>query len=285
LRHSVPDLGQEKLKFEWVDSHAGREAFLADGKIVLRLRREDPEEHSFIHGAYLYVSGALLFKAKRYLSPSQRQSIDLFVTSKLVASEKPSAKGVFLDQYLHPMTADAKSKVALYLDDYAVIDQSALFFPVFVQELHFLGEKVFGRRREDLVRREVNGLITFLKPIANRTIGDEGDLNYRGQYCRFGLVIIGKRIKLLAGAIGPYVRYIERELAVKSADTVYLLAGTHNRAYVDEIADRFADRYQPARRHMFRRTLRFGNRTEKARTYLLVLRRKGVELIQPSVRT
>lgn len=227
------------------------------------------------------MSGALLFKAKRYLSQSQRESIDLFVTAKLVEVEKPSAKGIFLDQYLHPRTKDPKSKVASYLDDYAIIDHSALFFPLFVQELHFLGEKVFGRRREDLVRKEVNGLISFLKPIARRKIGDEGDLTYPGHYCRFGLVIIGKPIKLLS-SIEPYVSYIRRELVRKDADTIYLLARAENKSHVDVIADRFQATYDVARQRKFVGTLRYNNRTERAKQYLVVLRRKGVELIQAS---
>ena len=170
LRKQVPGVGPTKLRVEWVDPSVARKSFIEKNEVVLRLCRDDPADHNFVHGAYLFVSGTLLRKPKRYLSPSQKEGIDLFVCTKLLEQEKPSILEVFLDEYLHPKTDDAKSKVALYVDDFALLDRGGLFFPVFLQELEYLGDKVFGRRRDDVIVTEVNGLISFLKPIAMRKV-------------------------------------------------------------------------------------------------------------------
>ena len=213
----------EKLEVQWIDPKSDRSSFLADGKIVLRLRRDDSEDQNIVHGSYLFVSKALLKHSKRYLSPSQKEALDLFVCSRILKEEKPSIVGIFLDEYLHPKTENKKSKIAKYVDDFSVIDNGKFFFPILIQELEFLGNKVFGKRREDLIIKEVNGLIEFLKPIAIRQIGQEMDLNFEGEYCRFGLVIIGKPLKLQQ-SIEPYVGYIKKVLVERDIETIYLLS-------------------------------------------------------------
>lgn len=281
LRRDISGMPEDKLRVEWVDPTVTRESFIADGQVVLRLRRDDPQDHNFVHGAYLYVSATLLRKAKRYLSLSQRHAIDLFVCTKLIESEKSSVVGFFLDEYLHPKTAGSGSKIAAYLDDFAIIDDGKFYFPVFMQELQFLGDKVFGRRKDDLVIREVTGLIDFLKPIATRRIGEEGDFNFDGEYCKFGLVIIGKRKKLME-SIEPYVAYIKNALVQKGVETIYLLSGKQHRRDLEEISQRFSESYYTVRRCSFRRKLKYADFDEIADTCLVVLRKKEIEIIQAS---
>ena len=131
---------------------------------------------------------------------------------------------------------------------------------------------------------EVNGLIAFLRLIANREVGDTNDLNYDGQYCWFGLVIIGKPSKLLQ-SIEPYVGYIKKVLVKNAAETIYLLSRKENRSIVTEIAARVAegDQYQVVRSHTFQHPLRYQNQNKLALQYLAVLRKEGVEIIQASV--
>src|SRR5438552_333653 len=97
LRREVPAIGATKLRLEWVDPSVPRKSFIENETVVLRLRRNDPADQNFVHGAYLFVSGMLLRRPKRYLSPSQRDAIDLFVCSKLLEREKPAVVEAFLD--------------------------------------------------------------------------------------------------------------------------------------------------------------------------------------------
>src|SRR5690606_35469806 len=91
LRREVPGLENAKLRVEWVDEPLTRKAFLDRGEMILRLRRDDPHDSNFIHGSYLFVSQMLLNQAKRYVSPSQREALDLFVCSRLLQGENKSA--------------------------------------------------------------------------------------------------------------------------------------------------------------------------------------------------
>lgn len=281
LKKDVPGLDLAKLRVEWVEPSISRKAFIDKGEVVLRLRRDDPEDHNFVHGSYLFVSQTLLAKPKRYVSPSQREALDIFICGKVIEAEKPAVRGVFLDEYLHPKTADPKNKVGRYIDDFATVDEAALFFPVLVQELDYLGDKVFGRRKTGEVVKEVDQLVAFLKPIATRVIGEKNDLTYEGTYCRFGLVIIGKPSKLLT-SIEPYVGYIRKALLKNDIETIYLLALAENKKRLQEIHDRFRSDYDWIRMVRFSSTLTYADRRVKAAQVLVILRKKGLPLIQPS---
>lgn len=281
LRKKAPGLAEERIKVEFVNPSEARSSLFDQGELILRLRRDDPHDQNFVHGAYLFVSAALLRKPKRYLSPSQRDALDLFVCSKLLEEEKASVVVFFLSEYLHPKTDDSKSKVAVLVDDYAIIDSGGLFYPLLVQELEYLGNKVFGRRRDDRIHTEVHELISFLKPIATRKIGDENDLTYDGQYCRFGIVIVGKPYKLIQ-SVQPYVTYVQNNLVRNNVETIYFLARLENKPHIDEICSRWPEAYELVRQVSFRRRLHYSDRSEEARQYLAVLRKKGVEIVQAS---
>lgn len=281
-KRKVPDLSDDKLNIQWIDVNQDRSGFIGQGKVVLRLRHDDPEDHNFVHGAYLFISTCLLYKPKRYLSKTQREAMDLFVCTKLLEEEKISVVGIFLDNYLHPKTINTKSKVALCVDDYSIIDKGGFFFSLLLQELGYLGDKVFGQRRTDLIVKEMSNLITFLKPIATRKMGhDNGDFNFHGEYCRFGIVICGKPEKLSL-SIEPYVKYINSKLLAKNIETIYLLARAENYLKVNQICDTFEAKYECVRRVKFKKLLVHSNSMEKAAQYMAILRLRGIEVIQPS---
>lgn len=281
MRQRTPGTFPEKLELKWVDASTPRSSLLSDGRILLRLRAHDPEDHNFVHASYLYVSRCLLRKTKRYLSTPQRDALDVFVSSKLFREEKSEVVEFFLDEYLHPRTDDAKSKTATLVDDFAIIDNGELFFPLLLQELEYLGEKVFGRRRDEMIAKELYDLVAFLRPVSQRTIGDENDLDFDGSYCRFAIMIIGKRRKLLV-SIDPYVGFIRTKLVPKGVETIYLLARSENKQKVDRICLEFASEYTCSKALEIRLPLRYRDHIESILQYLVVLRRRGAALVKPS---
>ena len=283
MRKQIPFLSTTRIKINWVDPSSERKSFIENDQVVLRLRKDDPNDQNFIHGTYMFVSSSLLFKSKRYISPSQREAIDLYVTSRIIESEKPGVLGFFLDEYLIPRTKQPEAKVSVYLDDYAIIDQKGgLFGPVYLQELKFLGEKVFGRRNESEIIGEVDSLIQFLKSVATRQVGDiKTDLKFIGPNCRMEIVIVGRPEKL--DLVERWLTYIEKALVNRGIESIYVLSRYENKEIVREICNHFEDEYRCERRVRFNRSLYHKNRIEPSIGYMEVLRKKEIPIIHPSI--
>jgi len=278
----LPGLAAQKVRLEWVDSSISKRAILEGNLVVVRVRRDDPKDMNFVHAVCLFVSKSLLFKAKHYISAPQGEATDLFVSLRLLEREKPAAVSYFADEYLRPVIDKKASPTAKVFETLHAIDAGKLFWSVFLQELDFLGNKVFGGRKDAQIVREVEQLTDFLVKIAGRQVGQEDvDLNFFGAYCRFAVVIVGKWAKLSQQAIQPYVDYIERTLVPAGVETIYLIAPAKNVAHVKKIEEAVSDQFDRHFEARFRKKLKIGDRERWADQYLLVLRARGRQVYLP----
>lgn len=279
----IPGMISKKVDIEWVSGDITRKSFLQDGKVIVRLRRDDPQQCNFVHGAYLFVSTSLLYKAKRYISPSQREAIDLYITSDLLKLQKPGVRDFFLEEYLHPRLAAKRSKRLAYFDQFARIHTGGLFYPVLLQELDFLGSKVFGGPKDDRLIHEADSLIGFLKDIASRTIGEETDLEFVRKYCRCAIVIIGRPSKLLVSTT-PYIEFIRQHLIPEKIENIYVVGKWDNRHPIDEICQGVGDTYDIWSSGKSKGVLKYKypDREIQIEQYSVVLRLRGVRVFQPS---
>ncbi|MEA2635910.1 MAG: hypothetical protein QOH92_2677 [Chloroflexota bacterium] len=281
LAKDAPFLASSRVSVEWTEN-LDRKAFFEGDRVILRLKRHDREDANFVHGAYLFVATSLLLKVKRYIAPSQRVAVDMFVTTKLLARERPTLVAHFMDEYVHPVVSGPASKEGVLFGKFESIERQGHFYSVLLQEFDFLGSKVFGRRQDATIIGEVSALIDLLDRFAHRKIGEEGDHNLIGEYCRAGLVIIGKSFKLTpAGDV--YVKYIRKHLVPKKIETVYLLGHAENRRVIDVVCDTLADTYEVYRTRTYPTRLRYEDGTEVKRDeYLAILRLKGISVFRES---
>lgn len=284
LVKEVPSVADTRCSVQWSSAqNVTRDAFLKDGQVIVRLRKDDRREENFIHGAYLYVSIGLLHGVKRYLSQTQRESIDLFVTLKLMEREKAHLRAIFLDEYVHPRAAKSENLGPL-LESSEVIDRAGLYFPLLIQELHFLGDKVFGRTQNDRIISEVTALIEYLGKIAIRRTGDENELDFSRDYCKVAIVIVGKSAKITEGG-RVWTGYIQRDLAPKGIETIYLLGAHRNADVIREIAQSLATSYESYREHHYNALIHDVLGAEfMSEQHLIVLRKIGARAIQPPPR-
>ena len=279
---AIPTLESQKVKIELVDEKTPKSSMLTDGTVILRLRKNDPQELNFVHGAYLFVSTSLLFRVKRYISQPQREALDLYVTTRLIEKEKSSVVDYFLDEYLHPKLKDVTSPRSEYFNQISVIDGGGLFYPVLLEELHFLGSKVFGGRKDDRIKSDVHELISYLERVTNRVVGiDTNELHFKRDFCRTTIMIIGKKDKMYFQDRAPYIKYIRDVIHKDNIDTAYLLANWGNKGFVDDVCAEIADIYQVYRSKKIKRLLNFPDGSKKlADTYLVVIKRVDTSIYQ-----
>lgn len=157
------------------------------------------------------------------------------------------------------------------------ISKGGLFSPVFLQEMDYLGQKVFGARRGQEIVKEVDALVEFLESLAQRRVGDEQtDLNFSQQYCRFAVVIVGKPMKI-SKSISPYVNFIRGGLE-RNIETVYLIGRAENEAAMKQICNELSDIYHLVSEKRVSKVIMYGDEKRKVPSFVAVLRAKNRQL-------
>ncbi len=232
------------INIEWVKTEEASENFFSDNKVIIRMRHHQNQDQNFVIAAMAFISQSVLRKAKKYLSQSQQESIDLYVCKDLCHRKKPRAEEKFFDYYFAPRT-DKSEKIKEFVNKYAIMDKVGMFYGVLVQELNFLGEKVFAQPRSEKIVEEVTNLINFLEKYSNRKIGDEiTPTRFQGKYCRCCIMIVGKKFKVQVGKIDPYLNYID-ELVRAKIENIYLIspALSQHESLIEQITAQVQEKY------------------------------------------
>jgi hypothetical protein len=232
---AVEHIDSSGAKIAWAtQGHDVGSVLGEDGDVVIYLNPSRPEGENLSRAALMYVSRGFLPRAKLYMTTRQKQSMDLYVTGKLLDEAKSDFASEFFAMFMAPATMDDE-KLAALVEAYDLMDRAGLFFPVFVQELVFMGQKVALGGGRKAVEQEVRQLLTFLRSRADRVLGDDTvPMRYEGQYCKCGLVIVAKAEKLAQEGPEPYVRRVV-QYADQGFENVYVIGNAETADSIDAI--------------------------------------------------
>jgi len=235
LESEMKELRLHGLELEWIKETETEEQFLKNNRVVIRMRNHRNQNRNFVNATMMYLGKSFLHKTKKYLAKYQRESVDIFVGKKLFEKEKPDIVDHFFDEYFGSKITDDK-RIAELIEKYEIIDKVGMFFPVLIQELVFLGEKVFFKVNRDIIITEVKSLIDFLFGYSQREVGEEIQTEFEGTYCRCGIMIVAKWFKREKGDTQPYVNHI-KSLLEKDIEDFYIVGPTkdNNKSFVDEV--------------------------------------------------
>ena len=215
------------------------EGFQSGGKYLIRVKRDINPNKNFVNVAMFFLSKHLLLKAKKQISPKQQQSIDLFVAKKLYEEEKESVMSEFVDLFLQPKTDD--DRIRELFDKHTNSNKAGLFFPIFLQEMVFLGERVFSNPKNNRIQEEVSSLISFLDKYSKRKVGDEGvESKFNGQFSKFAIMIVGINHKVRKNKIFVYTKYI-KTLIENGTESIYLVGNAKNKKFSTEVGKKIQE--------------------------------------------
>lgn len=263
------------VKIEWVKTNEREADFFRENRLVIRMKHHEDQNRNFVYAGMALISKTFLAKAKKYLSPTQKESIDLYVGKKLFEKEKPQVAEEFFDKYFSPK-ALSNDKIIELLEKYNIIDKVGLFYAVLAQELAFLGEKVFFQLRRQEVIAEVANFVRFLEKHAQREVGqEETKQDFEGKYLRCVILIVAKRGKRWIKNIPPYIQYIEKLVANKF-ENIYLLGSADevNKSFIDRISDAVEARfkYEKYQSKKYKASIKISGQRKEVRSYLVLLR-------------
>ncbi|WP_228235681.1 hypothetical protein [Allomuricauda sp. M10] len=229
----VKHIDIKNIKIEWIDVSAQTEKqYIQDGEMIIRLKKGDHQNENIVKASMAFISHAFLKKAKSYIAKYQRESMDLFACYDLLKEEKSE----ILDQFVQDFMKNKmdNEKIADFFEKYTDIDDVGIFYPVLVQELTFLGEKVFANKRDtQKIHKEVTDLVNFLYRYANRKLREDNINDFSGEYCKFGIRIIGRSLVINRDGERVYVNHLKK-VAGKN-ETMYLIGNKEHKKFMKKV--------------------------------------------------
>jgi len=242
MRKKYPQLVQVGVQIHWTESNDADFPLREENRILIRIRKHEDQDKNFLQASMVFVASEFLKRTKTYLSENQKKSLDVFLVHKILEREKPHLVDKFFAVHYSP--AAEVERIGDLLESYGMIEKVGLFFPVLVQELQNLGDKVYTKRSRNSIKEDVTKFISFLEKYSKRKLGDDlTPLVYSGSYLRCGIVIVAKRFKREIGDVEPYIRYIEKLLANK-IETIYLIGQMEdgNKNFMENIITQISER-------------------------------------------
>lgn len=275
LKSELPNFTPIGVKLHWITEKETPSEFISKNRLVIRMREHPNQNKNFVNASMVFISKIFLTKSKKYLSKSFKESVDLFVAKKLFEKEKPAVLDQFFEDYFS-VKALTNKKIMELLEKYDIIDRVGLFYPVLIQELNFLGEKVFFKQRSENIEKDVKAFVDFLENYANRDVGEEKiPKNYEGTFCRCGIVIIARSLKLAIGDTKPFTTYIKK-LIDNKLENIYLIgsANKSNMEFIDQIATEAQENFNLQKYYskVYKAEIKIHGERLEVKNYLILLR-------------
>ena len=277
LTKKVPCLLVKRVTLEWIDEDVTAEQFIKNDMMVMRMHKSNNQDLNIVNATFTFVSHSLLVKAKNYIAKYQKNAIDLYVSYKILEEEKVHLLQTYVQEILKEGLTNKNTND--FYGKFFDIDKAGIFFPVFLTEMTFLGEKVFGNKKNDKdIYDEVNRLVLFLYRHANRKLHEESINEFDGQYCKFAIRIVGMSMKIQREGEGIYIRNIKR--IPSTTETIYILGGIDNKDFIRHISEECQKMmpYDVFNTYDYSATLKNKEGGEyKCRSYLTILRSRNVQ--------
>lgn len=268
--------GATDIRVEWAPVDEKPNSFFADGRVVIRLHSHEQQDRNLMTASLLYVTNRLVRRAKRYLSPRQARSVDLYAVDRLLTRAAPASADLFHEEIMGP-ECDADRELGDLLVDYQKIDRRInAFFPIFVRELNYLAQKVVVKPKGGQIVKDVQDLHRFLVRLSDRYVGEDMEMGVEGRFLRCAVMIVARSVRRVSGDRQPYLRHL-RALRTAGHETVYMVgsASPENREFMDAIAQDFVKEsgWTEVDRRQHPAVLRYRDGSEKkTRDLLIVLR-------------
>ncbi|MEK6953307.1 MAG: hypothetical protein AABX29_09940 [Nanoarchaeota archaeon] len=231
-----------RITLKWAGTNEDEEIIWDDFEAIIVMRDRRGRNKNFVHAAYFFTSKVLMKRAKRHLTKQLSTALDLFATKKILEQQNKFAVEQFMQDYFVPKVESSEA-IVKFLKQFVNIDQVGMFLPILVQELTYLGNKVFLSTKSSDVLNEVKLLINFLENFSLRQVGDTTTADeFIGNFMRCSIKIVASR---QAREGWKVINHSNRALEVfkRGCENIYLIgsAESTNKKFVDSVVKTITD--------------------------------------------
>jgi len=228
-----------KIKIIWTSRNEEEKITLEDWETVIVTRDRRGRNKNFVHAAYFYTSNILLKPAKRFLSKHLQTSLDLFTTKKILELDNPQATEQFFGDYFVPHAGEHE-EIFKYIQKFTNIDKLNLFFPILIQELFYLGKKVFLSRPNEQIIGEIKGLINYLEKWSNRPVGSRNvPEEFCGKYMKCSIKIVATAFSRQLNLVDSQARRLSKIFS-QGYENIYVMGGAEkeSKKFINDVVQK-----------------------------------------------
>jgi hypothetical protein len=271
-----------RVSIEWSATEDSENVVWEENRVILVMHDRKHKSKNVVHAALLFTSKTLLQNTSFHISKTQKRSMELFATLKILEQERSGVVPQFMADYFAPQVQSDEALKEL-IRQYTVIERIGAFFPILIQEIHCLGNKVFlEETKKEKTIAEVKGLVEFLIEFTEREVGDtKTPTTFVGDFMRCAIRVVASRAVRERGDVEKHRDDIDG-LLQRSLENVYLIGSDQNmnRKFVDDVVSGVLqdfERVQLRKTYRFRGKIKIGGAWREVGTYLVHLHNPDAE--------
>ena len=220
-----------KTEIKFVNPNSIRSEIIKhkDNKLIIVMKNRKNQDENFIKAALVSTKHTLIPNARRYIDKELMHSVDLQFVKNLILSNKKILMNYFIDKCLSLELRKSKD-LECNLRILQKLSEKGIFTRIFLQELKDYGMNFYPELVNEKHFKEPKKFLLVLKELANKEHQVDINPNYKGDYIKVSIVLIGRpEVIFKSGGvdIGPYINWIFK-CEEKSIKTIYLLAWGKN---------------------------------------------------------
>jgi len=212
-----------ELRLEWADPNQSREAFLKNGKLVVKMARHEDQSRNLVTAVMQYVPRSIVPQVRSFVEQRILTAVDFTAARVLLLQTRDTAAlQYFNEEYVNPAVV-ADSELARRCSEFEQLNDRGYFTRILLRELLQLGNKLYGRFADEQIRSETRRFADVLCNLATRKPGELRDMTVIGRKMRLAIVLVGVGRKLAASGISRHLGYIRRCLE-RDIEVIYVCA-------------------------------------------------------------
>ncbi len=199
-------------------------SYVQKNQVIVVLRKSDDLDKNIVEACMAYIPKALLHRSRNIVDQGLLDSIDHYVTQKILSSgEYDSAYNFFVKNILDDRMTDSTS-FARHYASVGKIDAIGFFTRVLLEEFRRLGEQLYGTLEEINYRDETKRFLGFLRQLASRKPGDDTTpLFFTGKRIKVGIILFARYETLTYRGIDAYLKRIQTDYN-RGANRIFLFS-------------------------------------------------------------
>lgn len=235
MRKYLPSSWSKDMDLDWVPNEDAR-TFLAEGKIVIRVRPVEDQDSNFVNAIYHYFKTNFFPKAQNVVPQAHMEASVLHTCRSIANARSESTKEVFEDKVLEPAVSRHK-KIPDYLADYESLDEKGFFTGAFLRELHLACIYSRFTPNRNNIANEVSEIMKHIKSFSEN-IGNEDGIPsthwYKtGDASSYGILLVAKPIKTTLG-IDAYINRANEHIQ-SGAKRLYVFGSNSESAFAKAV--------------------------------------------------